>query len=60
MLITGANVGIGLETAVDLAQRGARVIMACRSVERGEMAAVKVRKRSCNDNASFSNLILHH
>lgn len=33
VIITGANSGIGKETTVDLAQRGARVIMACRNLE---------------------------
>ena len=58
VIITGANTGIGLETAVDLAKRNARVILACRSVERGEKAAVEVRKRSNNDNAVFCQLDL--
>ena len=58
VIITGANTGIGLETAVDLAKRNARVILACRSVERGETAAVEVRKRSGNDNAVFIQLDL--
>ena len=58
VIITGANTGIGLETAVDLAKRNARVILACRSVERGEKAAVEVRKRSGNDNAVFVQLDL--
>jgi retinol dehydrogenase-13 len=58
VIITGANSGIGLETAVDLAKRNARVILACRSVERGETAAVEVRKRSGNDNAVFVQLDL--
>ena len=57
-IITGANTGIGLETAVDLAKRNARVILACRSVERGEKAAVEVRKRSGNDNVVFRQLDL--
>ena len=58
VIITGANAGIGKETAVDLARRNARVIMACRSVEKGEKAAVEVRKRSESDNVVFMQLDL--
>ena len=58
VIITGANTGIGLETAVDLAKRNGRMILACRSVERGEKAAVEVRKRSGNDNVVFRQLDL--
>jgi len=42
VLITGANSGIGFETAKDLANRNARVIMACRNVEAGETAKKEV------------------
>ena len=36
--VTGANSGIGRETAGFLASRGARVLMLCRSKERAEKA----------------------
>lgn len=37
-LITGANSGLGLETARALAQRGARVVLACRSLAKAKAA----------------------
>ena len=58
VIITGANSGIGLETAVDMAQRGARVIMACRSTEKGEKAVTEVRKRTSSTNIIFMYLDL--
>uniref|UniRef100_A0A8C6VAA9 Dehydrogenase/reductase SDR family member 13 n=1 Tax=Naja naja TaxID=35670 RepID=A0A8C6VAA9_NAJNA len=44
----GGNSGIGKATAVDLAQRGTRVILACRYKERGESAVHDVRQESGN------------
>lgn len=36
VIVTGCTSGIGKETAKELAKRGARVIMACRSMEKAE------------------------
>ena len=58
VVVTGANSGIGLETAVDMAKRNARVILACRSEERGEAAVADVKKRSGNNNVVFVQLDL--
>ncbi|XP_063044635.1 retinol dehydrogenase 12-like isoform X2 [Engraulis encrasicolus] len=58
VLITGANTGLGKETAVDLASRGARVILACRDMGRGGRAAEEIRKRSGNGNVLLKQLDL--
>jgi dehydrogenase/reductase SDR family protein 12 len=47
-LVTGANSGLGLATATGLAERGATVIMACRSLERGEAARQQVIQATGN------------
>ncbi|WP_255194185.1 oxidoreductase [Natronobeatus ordinarius] len=43
IVVTGANSGIGLETARELARNGATVVMACRDLDRAEAAADDVR-----------------
>ena len=42
-MITGATSGIGRETALDLAQKGARLVLACRNVDKGETVAQSMR-----------------
>jgi len=42
-IVTGANSGIGLETARQLAAHGATVVMACRSPERSSAAVEDIR-----------------
>ena len=58
VIITGANTGIGKQTAIDLAKRNAKVIIACRSVERGKQAERDIRNLSKNENVHFRLLDL--
>ncbi|KAH8551935.1 retinol dehydrogenase 13-like protein [Umbelopsis sp. PMI_123] len=49
-VITGANDGIGKETAIDLAKRGATVIIACRPSEKSNKALADIRSASKSKN----------
>lgn len=44
-VVTGANAGVGLETAAALAGAGARTILACRDRARADAAAQQIRSR---------------
>ncbi|MGB2694649.1 MAG: SDR family oxidoreductase, partial [Dehalococcoidia bacterium] len=43
-VVTGASSGIGKVLALELARRGARVVMICRSNDRGRRAAVQIEQ----------------
>jgi NAD(P)-dependent dehydrogenase (short-subunit alcohol dehydrogenase family) len=45
-IVTGANSGIGKETALGLAQMGVRVVMVCRNAEKGKAALEEIRRES--------------
>ncbi|AXQ30146.1 SDR family NAD(P)-dependent oxidoreductase [Solimonas sp. K1W22B-7] len=45
-VVTGANSGLGLETAAELARAGADVVMACRDPGRASAAVAEVQRRA--------------
>ena len=51
VIVTGANAGIGKATAAALADKGATVVLACRSKERGETA---LNELSCVNGRCFA------
>ena len=50
VVVTGSNIGIGLETAVGVAALGATTVLACRNRAKAEAAAREVTQRTWNDD----------
>ena len=57
-IITGSNTGIGYETALDFAKRGARIIMACRDLKKADEAANKIKLITGNNKIEVESLDL--
>ncbi|HEY6429422.1 MAG TPA: SDR family oxidoreductase [Acidimicrobiales bacterium] len=58
VVITGSNVGIGLETAVGVAALEATTVLACRNRAKAEAAAKEVTQRTWNDDVHVVDLDL--
>ena len=43
-VITGANTGLGYETAAALAEKGANVVLAVRNIDKGKDAAGRIAR----------------
>ncbi len=52
-MITGANSGIGKRAALQFAERGATVVMVCRSQERGEAALAEIKTKSGSESVDL-------
>lgn len=57
-IVTGANTGIGKETALEIARRGGTVYMACRDMNRCEKARKEIVQETNNQNVFSRQLDL--
>ncbi|XP_054938330.1 retinol dehydrogenase 13 isoform X3 [Physeter macrocephalus] len=58
VIVTGANTGIGKQTALELAKRGGTIILACRDLEKCEAAAKEIRGETLNHRVHARHLDL--
>lgn len=58
VVITGSNTGIGRETALDLAKRGAKVYLACRDVAKADTTRLDIIQTTGNENVYVKKLDL--
>ncbi|XP_055715247.1 retinol dehydrogenase 12-like [Phlebotomus papatasi] len=60
VIITGANSGIGKETALDLARRNAKIYLACRNYDRCELARQEIIQATGNTKIYNRHLDLNN
>ncbi|WP_210494949.1 oxidoreductase [Patulibacter sp. SYSU D01012] len=57
-VVTGANSGLGKRTALELARKGAAVVLACRDVGKGQAAAAEIRRAAPDADVTVEELDL--
>jgi NAD(P)-dependent dehydrogenase (short-subunit alcohol dehydrogenase family) len=57
-VITGANTGLGYETALALAEHGARVVLAVRNLDKGKDATTRITAKSADADVALQELDL--
>lgn len=57
-VVTGANTGLGYETAAALAARGAHVVLAVRNLDKGKDAAARITAQSPHADVALTELDL--
>ncbi|MEV4115867.1 oxidoreductase [Nonomuraea sp. NPDC049695] len=57
-IVTGANSGIGLPTALELARHGARVVVAARSPEKGAAAVAEIQRAVPGGQVEYGHIDL--
>ena len=58
VIVTGANAGIGFETVLALYEAGAQVILACRSLDKGQQALTKIKEHKGTGTLEVAQLDL--
>ena len=58
IIVTGANGGLGFEAAKEFSRKGAQTILACRSVDKGEVALARIQSEIPGAQAEIIKLDL--